>query len=126
MATTRFERPRRRGRPATSSQRVTARGSAVRREVRALTDFAVVNLVDASSVSVVAPVDVVFCRNVLIYFHHDAKRNLADLFFRKLRPGGYLLLGHAESLLNVSTDFEVVSLRNDLVYRRPEREWANR
>jgi chemotaxis protein methyltransferase CheR len=93
-------------------------------EVRALADFAVGNLVDSGSTSLVAQVDVVFCRNVLIYFHHDAKRDLAELFFRKLRPGGYLLLGHAESLLNVSTKFEVVSLRHDLAYRRPEREWA--
>jgi chemotaxis protein methyltransferase CheR len=37
----------------------------------------------------------------------------------KLREGGWLLLGHAESLLNVTADFELVHLRSDLVYRRP-------
>jgi chemotaxis protein methyltransferase CheR len=40
-------------------------------------------------------------------------------FYRKLAPGGYLLLGHAESLLNITTDFRLVHLKNDMVYQRP-------
>jgi chemotaxis protein methyltransferase CheR len=40
-------------------------------------------------------------------------------FYDKLNPRGYLLLGHSESLMNVSTDFELVHLKNDLVYRKP-------
>lgn len=95
----------------------------VRSNVRAHAAFGAINLVDPQSIALVSPVDLIFCRNVLIYFHHESKRNLAEMFYSKLRPGGYLLLGHAESLLNISTDFEVVSLRNDLVYRRPERIW---
>jgi len=42
-----------------------------------------------------------------------------DMFYDRLLPGGYLLLGHSESLLNVSTAFELVHLREDLVYRKP-------
>lgn len=95
----------------------------VRDEVRALTAFGTINLVDPSSVALVAAVDVIFCRNVLIYFHPDSRRSLAETFFRRLHAGGYLLLGHAESLLNVTNDFEIVSLKNDLVYRRPELAW---
>lgn len=63
--------------------------------------------------------DVIFCRNVSIYFSVAAKRALARRLFDALTPGGFLLLGHAESLLAVTSDFEVVTLRNDLVYRRP-------
>jgi chemotaxis protein methyltransferase CheR len=40
-------------------------------------------------------------------------------FHKKLRPGGYLLLGHSESLINLSTDFELKHLAHDMVYRRP-------
>ena len=41
------------------------------------------------------------------------------MFHDKLRPGGYLLLGHSESLINVTSDFELKHLSRDLVYRRP-------
>ena len=43
-----------------------------------------------------------------------------ETFEEKLRPGGYLLLGHSESLINLSSAFELRHLRNDLVYRRPD------
>jgi chemotaxis protein methyltransferase CheR len=42
-----------------------------------------------------------------------------DAFYERLLPGGYLLLGHSESLLNVTTAFELVHLSDDLVYRKP-------
>jgi chemotaxis protein methyltransferase CheR len=43
-----------------------------------------------------------------------------DLFHERLFPGGVLLLGHSESLLNVTTAFELLHLKGDLVYRKPE------
>jgi chemotaxis protein methyltransferase CheR len=91
----------------------------VREEVRALCSFGRINLVDHDQVSVVGEVDVVLCRNVLIYFDHPARRKAVEAFQRKLVPGGYLLLGHSESLLNVSTAFELVHLKTAMVYRKP-------
>jgi chemotaxis protein methyltransferase CheR len=41
------------------------------------------------------------------------------MFYERLMPGGFLFLGHSESLLNVSTAFELVHLSEDLVYRKP-------
>jgi chemotaxis protein methyltransferase CheR len=67
----------------------------------------------------VGRVDVVFCRNVLIYFDVQSRRRVIDALYERLLPGGYLLLGHSESLLNVTTAFELVHLRDDLVYRKP-------
>lgn len=87
-------------------------------EVRKLVRFATFNL--ASDEPAAEPFDVVVCRNVLIYFSANAKRELAKRFHRALRPGGWLLLGHAESFVSVTTDFDLVTLRNDLVYRRPD------
>jgi chemotaxis protein methyltransferase CheR len=88
-------------------------------ELRRMVSFGLVNLVDSRSASMVGPVDVVFCRNVLIYFELPARRRVLRTFWSKLRPRGYLLLGHSESLLNVTGDFELVPLRHDLVYRKP-------
>jgi len=64
-------------------------------------------------------VDAIFCRNVLIYFDEQKKKRVIDTLYQRLVPGGYLLLGHSESLLNVSTAFELVHLKEDLVYRKP-------
>ena len=63
--------------------------------------------------------DAIFCRNVLIYFDARARRNAIEVLYERLNPGGVLLLGHSESLLNVSTAFELLHLRDDLVYRKP-------
>jgi chemotaxis protein methyltransferase CheR len=62
---------------------------------------------------------VVFCRNVLIYFSESARGRVVDSLRRRLFPGGYLFLGHSESLVNAETDFEFVHLEGDLAYRKP-------
>jgi chemotaxis protein methyltransferase CheR len=63
--------------------------------------------------------DVIICRNVIIYFNPEGKRDVIQTFHDKLKPGGHLLLGHSESLINLSNSFELRHLTNDLVYRRP-------
>jgi chemotaxis protein methyltransferase CheR len=92
----------------------------VRDGVRAWVSFGHLNLLDEATAQLVPRMDVIFCRNVMIYFDGPARRRLIHLFREKLVPGGYLLLGHSENLLNLSVDFELVHLRGDLVYRRPE------
>jgi len=62
--------------------------------------------------------DVIFCRNMLIYFGERAFAGLIELFGRSLRPGGYLLLGHSESLLDRVTEFEPVTAAGGVVYRK--------
>lgn len=88
-------------------------------EVRRLCHFGQLNLLDAEWARTVGRVDAVFCRNVLIYFDERSKRRVIDMLYERLVPGGYLLLGHSESLLHVSTAFELVHLKEDLVYRKP-------
>ena len=94
-------------------------GTGVTDEVRAMCHFGHLNLLDSARAAVVGRVDVIFCRNVLIYFDDVSRRRVIDMFYDRLLPGGFLLLGHSESLLNVSTAFELVHLREDLVYRKP-------
>ena len=65
--------------------------------------------------------DVIFCRNVIIYFDKEAKKKVIESFSNKLREGGYLLLGHSESLINISNAFVLRTLNNDMVYQKPLR-----
>ena len=88
-------------------------------EVRKHVDFIHLNLLDESKIALLGTMDVILCRNVIIYFDAETKRRVIETFYDRLRPGGYLLLGHSESLINVSSAFELAHLVRDLVYRRP-------
>ena len=88
--------------------------------------FMHLNLLDRSRISLLGSMDVILCRNVIIYFDLETKKRVITTFEEKIRPGGYLLLGHSESLINLSNGFELCHLRNDLVYRRPHDREAPR
>ncbi|MGH0032134.1 MAG: CheR family methyltransferase [Myxococcota bacterium] len=88
-------------------------------EIKKNVDFIHLNLMDRSKVALLGSMDVILCRNVLIYFDQESKRRVIETFESKLRPGGHLLLGHSESLINLSTSLELRHLKNDLVYRKP-------
>ncbi|HXX58257.1 MAG TPA: protein-glutamate O-methyltransferase CheR [Thermodesulfovibrionales bacterium] len=88
-------------------------------KVKQLVNFCYLNLMDPLRVKFIGQMDVIFCRNVFIYFDHDARKKVVDNFYNRLTNGGYLLLGHAESLMNVSTLFSLVHLKNDMVYHKP-------
>ena len=64
------------------------------------------------------PMHAVFCRNVMIYFDHQTRRELAQAIYRSMAPGGYLFVGHSEPLDRSATDFQVVG---PSIYRRPLR-----
>jgi chemotaxis protein methyltransferase CheR len=96
-------------------------GTHVAEGVRSLCHFNQMNLLDADRARLLGRVDAIFCRNVLIYFDAHSRRRMIDLFHDRLQPGGFLLLGHSESLLNLSTAFELCHLKGDLVYRKPLR-----
>jgi chemotaxis protein methyltransferase CheR len=89
--------------------------------VRELVSFSYVNLLDPFKTSLINNMDVIFCRNVIIYFDSDAKKKVIESFHEKLRDGGYLLLGHSESLINISNAFVLRTLKNDMVYQKPVR-----
>jgi chemotaxis protein methyltransferase CheR len=91
----------------------------IRDELKRQVDFIHLNLVDRPMLAILGTMDVILCRNVIIYFDAETKRKVVGTFHDKLHPGGYLLMGHSESLLNLSNDFELRHLTNDMVYRRP-------
>jgi len=59
--------------------------------------------------------DVIFCRNVLIYFNDETKKKLVQRFYALLKPGGYLFIGHSESLQSYNTNFSLVG---QTIYQR--------
>jgi chemotaxis protein methyltransferase CheR len=90
----------------------------VKPEVRALVTFRLHNLVTDPSPFLTREVDLVLCRNVTIYFDRDTTRSLMDRFHRSLDDGGYLFLGHAETLWQITDAFRLVTLGDAFVYRR--------
>lgn len=92
--------------------------------VRELVSFNYVNLLDPFKMSLFRDFDIIFCRNVIIYFDREAKKKVIETFYDKLREGGYLLLGHSESLINISNAFVLRTLKNDMVYQKPLRGGA--
>jgi chemotaxis protein methyltransferase CheR len=80
--------------------------------------FMNINLVDESKTRAVQSADVIFCRNVLIYFDDKSKQKAVALLYNSLRPGGYLVIGAAESLHNVTRAFRPVIFDKVVAYQR--------
>ena len=91
---------------------------AVRDEVRRLVDVRVHNLVADPPPFGPGEVDLVVCRNVTIYFSRETTRSLIGGFHDVIAEGGYLLLGHSETLWQVSDAFTLVPMGDAFVYRR--------
>ncbi len=87
--------------------------------VKKLVTISHLNLFEAPRVSLLGKMDLIFCRNVIIYFDLAAKKRVIETFHQRLNPRGFLLLGHSESLMNISTAFELRHLQHDMVYQKP-------
>lgn len=94
--------------------------------VKQYVNFSHLNLLDPVKVKLVGTMDVIFCRNVMIYFDNASRKKVIDMFYQRLTEGGYLLLGHAESLINISTAFTLKHFKNDMVYQKPVRRGVGR
>jgi chemotaxis protein methyltransferase CheR len=94
-------------------------GKQIHPRIRSMCHFGHLNLMNQRRAAIVGRVDVTFCRNVLIYFDDASRRKVLDTIYQRLHRGGYLLLGHSESLFQSSTAFEITQLTTDIVYRRP-------
>jgi chemotaxis protein methyltransferase CheR len=87
--------------------------------IKSMVHFGHMNLMDEKMMGIIGDYDVIMCRNVIIYFDGNAKARVVNSFFRKLVPEGYLLLGHSESLMNITTVFKLRHLTKVMVYQRP-------
>jgi chemotaxis protein methyltransferase CheR len=88
-------------------------------DLRQSVEFSRVNLMSAADVRPYRGFDIIFCRNLLIYFDDLSRRQAADTFFDALNPGGMICLGHSESMSRISSLFNVRKFPDAIVYQKP-------
>lgn len=89
--------------------------------VKSLVDFGYHNLIkEPYPLSLMGNWDVIFCRNVTIYFRLESTRRVVSNFYDSLNEGGYLFIGHSETLSSVNDAFEAVEVGGVFLYRKPK------
>jgi len=88
----------------------------VRAETARLVEFRHLNLSDRASIRSIRDMDFIFCRNVLIYFSETSRKAVVEHFYNSLSRGGFLYLGHCESVSRITTLFQLKRLDKHLVY----------
>lgn len=91
----------------------------IKPRLRKIVNFAQMNL---ASPVYLGRMDLIFCMNVLIYFSDERRRALVQRFFDALEPGGYLFLGHSESISKMPVKFQAIVLGDCIMYRKPTAE----
>jgi chemotaxis protein methyltransferase CheR len=81
--------------------------------------FTRANIVDSAQTGVHRHFDVIFCRNILMYFDDTSRRLAAENLYESLLPGGFMCLGHTESMSRITSLFDVCRFSDAIVYRRP-------
>lgn len=90
----------------------------IKEKIKDMVSFATLNLVDTEHMKSLRNIDVIFCRNVLIYFSPESCKKVVNAFYESLNKGGYLFLGHSESLYRITAIFKLVKFKNSLVYMK--------
>jgi chemotaxis protein methyltransferase CheR len=94
-------------------------GYVVAEPLRRMVHFTRHNMVtDSLPVSIFGTCDFVFCRNVIIYFTHETAKYVIEHFFDILNPGGYLFLGHSETLWKMSAKYSLVEMGDAFIYKK--------
>ena len=88
-------------------------------DLRESVRFTQVNLVDAAGMAAQGRFDVILCRNVLIYFDDASRLNASANLWAALNPGGFICLGHTESMSRITARFAVRRFEDAIVYQRP-------
>ena len=91
-------------------------GYEVKPRLKKFVTFTQMNL---ASAVYVGRMDVIFCMNVMIYFSEERRRTLVQRFYDSLEPGGYLFLGHSESISKMPVKFQAIVLNDCILYRKP-------
>jgi chemotaxis protein methyltransferase CheR len=94
-------------------------GFQVKPRLRKMVTFAQMNL---ASAVYVGRMDLIFCMNVMIYFSEERRRMLVQRFYDTLELGGYLFLGHSESISKMPVKFQAIVLNDCILYRKPTAE----
>jgi len=91
----------------------------ISRDIVSAVEFSRVNLSDVADTRRFRDIDIVFCRNLLIYFDDLSRRVAAEALFDAMSPGGFICLGHSESMSRMSSLFTVRRFPDAMVYQKP-------
>ena len=95
--------------------RETSSGWEVGKDIKQRVTFRELNLMQ--NYTLMGRFDIIYCRNVLIYFSTELKRDILSRMAKCLNPGGYLVLGGSESISNYSDAFDLIRWRNGVIYQ---------
>ncbi len=87
--------------------------------IRQMVHFSLLNLYNPAQIKLMRNMDVILCRNVMIYFDTEGKKRVSEHLYESLRPFGLLVIGQSESLFKVTTHYKMAPMGNVLVYQRP-------
>lgn len=87
-------------------------------DIRQAVEFTRVNLAEPSDTRPYRNFDVIFCRNLLIYFDDVSRKSAAETFYDALKPGGFICLGHSESMSRISSLYKVRKFPEAIVYQK--------
>jgi chemotaxis protein methyltransferase CheR len=88
-------------------------------ELKQSVEFTRVNLSEPADTRSYRNFDVIFCRNLLIYFDDISRKEASEIFYDALKPGGYICLGHSESMSRISSLYNVRKFPEAIVYQKP-------
>ncbi|MBP2661977.1 MAG: chemotaxis protein CheR, partial [Firmicutes bacterium] len=86
------------------------------KQIRNMVDFKVLNLVEQQEMEKQFEYDFIFCRNVLIYFDTISRLKVLDSFYQSLKSGGFIYLGHSESVSRITNSFKMKRIGSNMAY----------
>jgi chemotaxis protein methyltransferase CheR len=99
--------------------RSTPRGFQLNDDLRSAVEFTRINLMDAAETRAYRNFDVIFCRNLLIYFDDLSRKQAVETFYDAMRPNGFICLGHSESMSRISSLYKIRKFPEAIVYQKP-------
>jgi chemotaxis protein methyltransferase CheR len=99
--------------------RQSTQGYQLSEDLRSAVEFTRINLMEPSDVRGYRNFDVIFCRNLLIYFDDLSRKQAAETFYDALNPGGFICLGHSESMSRISSLYKIRKFPEAIVYQKP-------
>jgi chemotaxis protein methyltransferase CheR len=89
------------------------------KSVRNMVTFKMINLMEDREMKLQANYDLIFCRNVLIYFDTDSRLSVLNRFYQSLRSEGYIYLGHSESVARITDSYKIKRIGSTIAYYKP-------
>jgi chemotaxis protein methyltransferase CheR len=92
----------------------------INRDLRNTVEFTLLNVIDKAKFRQFRYIDIIFCRNMLIYFDNESRKSTLNSFFNAMTPGGFICLGHSEYMSQITEVFKLRNFPDAMVYQKPK------